>query len=146
MSIKKELQALATDKASLRKFGLQVGGVFLLIAAALAGLALSRDLEPGKLAFALAGIGAFLVIFGLLVPRLLRPIFIGWMALAFLLGSIMSPLILAVFFFLVLTPVALLFKLIGRDALNRRFDKNAGTYWITKEYLIKDRSRFEKFF
>jgi Saxitoxin biosynthesis operon protein SxtJ len=146
MSIKKELQALATDKASLSKFGLQVGGVFLLIAAALAGLALSRDLEPGKLAFALAGIGGFLVIFGVLVPTLLRPIFIGWMALAFLLGSIMSPLILAVFFFLVLTPVALLFKLIGRDALNRRFDKNAGTYWITKEYLIKDRSRFEKFF
>ena len=45
-------------------------------------------------------------------------------------GFVVSFVLLAVFYFLLLTPVALVFRLIGRDALRRRFDAAAPSYWV----------------
>jgi len=66
-------------------------------------------------------------------PTLLRPIFVGWMILAFPIGWVVSKLLLLVLYFIVLTPVAVLFRLMGRDLLKRRLDSGHSSYWITKE-------------
>lgn len=139
MSIREEIRQLPTDVPALRKFGLAVGGVFM----AIGGLLLWRDVSWG---IYLVYLGAPLVLLGAVVPKILKPVYIAWMSMAVVLGALMTRVLLTLFFFLVITPVGLFFKLIGRDILNRKLDREAPTYWIDKEYLIADRSRYEKFF
>ena len=92
------------------------------------------------------GFTAVLVLLGAVAPRILRRPYRVWMALAVVLGFVMTRVILTVFFFLVLTPTGLVFRLLGRDSLHRKIDRQAPTYWLPKEYPIADRSRYEKFF
>ena len=139
MSIREEIAQLPTDKVTLRKFGLVVGGVFAAIGAFL----LWRDISW---AIVFVYIGAPLILLGAILPNILRPVYIAWMSLAVVLGAIVTRILLTLFFFLVITPVGLVFKIIGRDALTRKIDRSATTYWIDKEYPITDRSRYENFF
>jgi len=145
MSIRAEIRELSPTVSDFRKTGWTVGGVLLAIAAVLVLLQWRRG-EEIHLQPVLVGLGALLVVLATVAPKLLRPFYWGWMGLAVVMGFFMSRVILTIFFFLVITPVALVFKLIGRDALHRKLDRQATTYWIDKEYLIKDRTRFEKFF
>ena len=72
----------------------------------------------------------FLVL-GLLNSKLLNPLNKIWFKFGLLLGKIISPIIMGVIFFFVVTPVALLMKLLQKDLLNLKFNKNK-TYWIEK--------------
>jgi len=62
-------------------------------------------------------------------PQWLKPVYVGLMLVSFPIGWVVSHVTLAVIYYLVFTPVALLFRLIGRDALERQFDRQATTYW-----------------
>ncbi len=145
MSLRAEIRQLPSDKTTLRKFGWTVGAAFLVLCFLLA-VPLPHFLGKGGFYPVLLGIGGVLVVLGTLLPLVLKPIYFAWMSLALVLGAVMTRVILTLFFFVVLTPVGLFFRLIGRDPLHRRFDPKATTYWITKEYPIADRSRFEKYF
>jgi hypothetical protein len=65
-------------------------------------------------------------------PHWLRPLNRKWMQLAELLHRIVSPLVLGLIYFALFTPVAYAMRLGGRDALQRRFDPAARTYWIER--------------
>src|SRR5262245_4013799 len=65
---------------------------------------------------------------GLIRPGLLRPLFVGWMILAFPVGWLISHLVLAVLFYGVFTPLGLWFRLRGRDPLRRK-RMRAPSYW-----------------
>lgn len=140
MSIQKELASLPTDTRALRKFGLTVGLAF----GALGSLAYFwKKAEWGLYPI---GLGVLLILVGAALPRVLKPIYLGWMAMALAIGAVMTRVLLTIFFFLVVTPVGLFFRLVGRDVLCRKFDRQATTYWIPKQYPIADRTRYEKFF
>lgn len=145
MSIKEEISLIKTGVKELRSFGQVVGGVFLLLWLVLWGPLPYFFGKGGSFPF-LLGLGGVLVVLGTVAPKVLKPVFIAWMSLAVVLGFFMTRVVLTIFFFLVLTPVGLFFRLIGRDALNRKLDRQAKTYWIEKEYPIADRSRYENFF
>ncbi len=145
MSIQEEISLIKTGVEELRSFGQVVGGVFLLLWLVLWG-PLPYFFGKGGSFPVLLGIGGVLVALGTLAPKVLKPVYIAWMSLAVVLGFFMTRVVLTLFFFLVLTPVGLFFRLIGRDALNRKIDRQAKTYWIEKEYPIADRSRYENFF
>jgi hypothetical protein len=68
---------------------------------------------------------------GMAVPALVRPIYTGWMVAAFPIGWTVSRLVLGTIFYVVVTPIALLFRVMGRDALFLR-RRPATTYWMTK--------------
>ncbi|MCP3959954.1 MAG: hypothetical protein GY719_19080 [bacterium] len=146
MSIIAEVKELPADPSDLRKFSWTVGIAFVLLWAVLAYVfpwvfgAKVRDLPL------LWQIGVVLAVVGTLLPIVVKPIYYAWMTMAVALGFVMTRVLLTIFFFLVLTPVGLVFRLIGRDALHRKLDRDAPSYWIEKEYPIKDRSRYEKFF
>ena len=72
----------------------------------------------------------FLVL-GLLNSKLLNPLNIVWFKFGLLLGKIVSPIVMGIIFFFVVTPIALLMKLLQKDLLNLKFNKN-NTYWIEK--------------
>ena len=80
----------------------------------------------------LLGVGAAFALFATVLPRLLRPLNIAWMWFGALLNMIVSPVIMGLIFFLVFTPVSLFFRLKGRDALNRRFDRGLTSYWLNR--------------
>lgn len=126
MMLREELKKLKTDDRSLRKFGLVVGGV--LIALGLFFLWRHKSFYPYVLAP-----GVLLAVTGLIYARILKPIFLGWMALALVLGLIMSTLILVVFFYLVVTPIGLLARLLGQDFLGLKRQKEAPSYWIPRQ-------------
>jgi len=123
MSIHADLKKLKTGVRDLRKFGLTVGGVFVLLGVLF--LLRHRSSYPFVL-----GAGAVLVAFGAIWPRALKYVYIVWMAFAFTLGFVMSTVILVLFFFLFVTPIGLLARLYQKDFLARKWNKRAASYWI----------------
>lgn len=64
------------------------------------------------------------------IPIVRRPIHVGWMYAAFPIGWTVSHLLIALVYYLVLTPIGLLMRAAGYDPLQRRFDRTAATYWF----------------
>ena len=109
---------------SNRSFGIVFFIVFLLIA--LYPLLNSKDVRIWSLIIALI----FLVL-GLFNSNILSPLNKIWFKFGILLGKIVSPLIMAIIFFLVVTPIAFIMRIIGKDLLNLKFN-NKKSYWIEK--------------
>ena len=78
-------------------------------------------------------IGAALPALGLVWPGVLRIVFLGASYATFPIGFVVSYIILAVVYYLVLTPIGLVSRLTGYDPMQRRFDRNAQTYWTPRE-------------
>ena len=72
----------------------------------------------------------FLVL-GLLNSKLLNPLNKIWFKFGLILGKIISPIVMGIIFFLVVTPIALFMRLLKKDLLNLKFNKK-NTYWIEK--------------
>ena len=68
---------------------------------------------------------------GLLNSKILNPLNKVWFKFGIFLGKIISPLVMGIIFFLVVTPIGLLMRLLNKDLLNLRFNNN-GSYWIEK--------------
>lgn len=76
-------------------------------------------------------ISIIFLILGLLNSRILTPLNLIWMKFGILLGKIISPIIMGVIFFLVVTPIGILMRILKKDLLNLKFNINK-TYWIDK--------------
>ena len=89
-------------------------------------------------------IGAVFAGLAVVKPQLLKWVFIGLCVVGLPIGVVVGEILFAVVFFVVITPVALVFKLIGRDALERRIDKNATTYWKPRKQPSGPESYFRQ--
>ena len=76
------------------------------------------------------------LILGLMNSKLLTPLNKLWFKFGTILGVIVVPVVMGVVFFLVVTPIGLVMKIMGRDLLNKKYDKKKRTYWIKRETLI----------
>ena len=76
-------------------------------------------------------ISLIFLILGLLNSKILNPFNKLWFKFGMILGRIISPIIMSIIFFLVVTPIALIMKLLKKDLLNLKFNKT-NTYWIEK--------------
>ena len=97
----------------------------------LGGLALYR-FESWTAAGVLAACGVLSIVLGAIRPRVMRAVFLGWMWAAFPIGWLVSHLLIAAIYFLLITPMALVMRGVGRDPLSRRFDRDAKTYWVPR--------------
>ncbi len=70
------------------------------------------------------------------IPPVARILYILWMGLGITMGLVTSPIILALVFLVLITPVGLVFKLIQRDTMKRKMDRGAASYW--EEYKETD--------
>ena len=111
------------------------------------GLALYQGLYRGHatVAVILGAIALVMGLLGLVAPALLRPIYVGWMVLAFPIGWTISLFTLAIMYYGLFTPLALIFRLLGRDPLDRRFEPAAETYWTPKATPTDPRRYFKQF-
>ncbi len=107
------------DRKGLRDFGLVTGA----IVAALFGLFFPWLLERSLPLWPWA-LFAVLGIWGLLAPMSLRPVYRVWMRFGLLMSRVTTPLIMGIVFFLMITPMALVLKLLGKDAMARKLDNS----------------------
>ena len=125
------------DDRHLRSFGfVSLGFAILLVGLALLRSGDSREgvvaaLESWRVGVPLA-VGLLAAAAGLVRPRSLKPIYLGLTLLTWPIGWCVSNLVVGVIFFAIFTPVALFFRFRGRDALRRRFDRTAPTYWMRR--------------
>ena len=111
--------------SSNRSFGIVFFIVFSLIA--LYPLTYSQDIRIWSVIISII----FLVL-GLFNPKILTPLNKLWFKLGILLGKIISPIIMGIIFFLVVTPIGLLMRLLGKDLINLKYNNNK-SYWIEKK-------------
>jgi hypothetical protein len=121
-----------------RSFGISVGSVLLLVAAFL--------LWRGRTTAAAVtgGIGAILLLFGLTAPTWLKWPSAAWWAFAMVLGYVNARVILTIAFLILLTPMGLLWRVIGRDPLRRRRQNFEG--WSAYPARYRDRNHFTRMY
>jgi hypothetical protein len=124
---------LRPDRSTLRKFGFIALVGFALVALlaymewAIFAMGLGAARIPVTAVFAaLAGVTA---LFSLVLPRANLPIYVGLTLIALPIGLVLSYVIMATIFYLVITPIGLAVRALGRDPLERRFLPEAATYW-----------------
>ena len=121
-----------------RSFGISVGGVLIAVAAFL--------VWRGRIPYAqiAGGVGAVLVVLGLTAPKLLKYPSAAWWKFAITLGWINARVILTIAFVLVLTPMSLIWRLIGRDPLTRQRRNWPG--WSVYPARYRDRNHFTRMY
>ena len=119
-------QRHAPTRKQLRSFGLILAGGFLLISL---WPVVFRHGSPRMWGLIF---GVFFGVAGILVPSALRIPHRIWMKLGDWLGWINSKIILSVLYFVLLTPVRLVMKLMGHDSMNRKFDQKTTSYRVTR--------------
>ena len=110
--------------SSNRSFGIVFFIVFLLIA--LYPLLKGNDLRIWSLV-----ISFIFLILGLINSKILTPLNRLWFKFGLLLGKFISPLIMGIIFFLVVTPIGIIMRLLNKDLLNLKYNKKE-SYWINK--------------
>ena len=110
---------------SERSFGIVFAVVFSIIGAL--PLLKGGELRLWSLTVAAAFLGL-----GLLAPGILRPLNILWFKFGLLLGRIIAPIVISLLFFIAITPTALVMRLMRKDLLSLKFDRQAKSYWINR--------------
>lgn len=125
------------DRKGLRHFAFSTGA----IVAVLFGL-----IFPWLLEFSVPlwpwVVAGVLIAWGLVAPDSLRPLYRAWMRFGLLLSRVTTPLVLGIVFFLIFAPMAFAMRLIGRDPLARKLDKEAESYRVPSH--IPPRENMEK--
>ena len=110
--------------SSNRSFGIVFFLVFLLIA--LYPLTYVGDVRIWSVIISL-----FFLVLGLLNSKILTPLNKLWFKFGIFLGKVISPIIMGIIFFLVVTPIGFIMRLLGKDVLNLKYSNNK-SYWIEK--------------
>mgnify|MGYP001023485822 FL=1 len=82
------------------------------------------------------------LIMGITKSRFLTPFNIAWIKFGELLGVIISPLIMGLVYFLVVLPIGILMRVLGKDLLSLKFNKNIETYWNKKKLKTNFNKQF----
>lgn len=134
-----EIKNIKSEKSEFRKFGITIG-LFLMI---LSGFLFWRGKESFEI---LLVTGTVLLVLGLLIPVVLKPVYWIWMVLAIILGWIITRVILSLLFYIVITPIGVLSRLSGNRFLDLKWDKSKSTYWNYRTTIQRDNEDYEKQF
>ena len=115
--------------SSNRSFGLLFFVVFLIVS-------LWPLTHEGSIRIWSVIVSAVFLILGLINSRLLTPLNVLWFKLGMILGAIISPIVMGIVFFLVVTPTGFILRIMGKDLLNKKYDKEKETYWIKRNASI----------
>lgn len=121
-----EIKTIRADKSTLRKFGVGLGVLLTIFSA----ISLWKDGDAYRY---LAPLAAMSLLIALIFPIALKYIFLPWMALATVIGWLMTRVILITIFYLIITPFSFIMKLAGKDLLDEKIELQRQSYWIPRE-------------
>jgi|TARA_E500000178_G_scaffold337690_1_gene377150 hypothetical protein len=113
-------------KSSNRSFGI----LFFLVFLGFGLWPLTKEMSPN---IYLIIISVIFLILGLLNSKLLSPLNNLWIKFGEILGKVIAPIVMAVVYFLILTPISLLVRLFGKDLIEMKFNNNVKSYWIKRK-------------
>ena len=137
--LKDELKYIDQSDEAVKKTGISVGIVLVLIS-----LLLWYLNKTSFIYFSIIG-GLFVILAFVAIP-VLRPFHKLWMMLALLMGFVMSRVTLTVLYYLILTPIGLLAKIVGKKFMPLGIDKKAVTYWEKRENTAKQQIDYDRQF
>ena len=117
------------SQSSNKSFGLLFFVVFLIL-----GLWPLKNGESLNFYFITASV-VFLIL-GLLNSKFLSPLNKSWIKLGEILGFIIAPIVMALVYFVILTPVSIIVRVFGKDLLGLKFLKEKDTYWIKRKKIL----------
>ena len=134
-----EIKHIKTGKKDLRSFGFTIGIILLLVAAFL----FYREKESFQTFLYIAGVFIGLA---LILPSMLKPIYIVWMTFAVILGWFMTRVILSLLFYVIITPIGLVLRIFGKDFLELKKQAVQGSYWNQRDSNLEKNQNYEKQF
>jgi len=137
--ITEEVKAIKSDPAHLRKFGLTMGVALAIFG----GLFLWHGRAIAPYLFIIAA--AFLLL-AALAPKVLKPVQTVWMTLAIVLGWVMTRVLLIIVFFIGVTPIALIARVVGKRFLKLSFEPDSESYWEKRGPDTRGMERYESQF
>ena len=133
-----EIKNIPYSKRDIRSFGITMGIILFIIS----GLLLYHDKESYQL---IAIIASTFIGLGFIIPLILKPFYFVWMTFAAILGWVMTRLILSLVFYLIITPIGLLTRLLGEDFLALKKVKS-DSYWNYRDSSEELNQNYEKQF
>ncbi len=131
-----ELKNIKSNKKQLKEFGLLIGGILTRIV----GVLLYKQ-RPA--AVYILPIGIIFCICGLFFWNILKPLQKVWMGIAVIIGFFVSRIILFILYYLVITPMSLLVRIMGKDILDQKIDKNKDSYWQDPEIISTEKESYQ---
>jgi len=131
-----EFKNMKSGKKELREFGLTIGVILVI----LGGIAAwrGRPVYPYFLSFGIVFIAA-----GIIIPTALKFPQKAWMGFAVVLGFFSSRLVLSILFYAIITPIGIIMRIFGKDVLDQRIDRSAGSYWKKRETATKTKESYQ---
>ena len=120
--------------SSNRSFGLVFFIVFLIIS-------LWPLIQDGQIRIWSAIAALIFLTLGILNSKLLTPFNQIWFKFGIILGAIIAPIVMAIIFFLVVTPIGFIMKIMGKDLLNKKYGKKKKSYWIKRNISFSTMKR-----
>jgi len=133
-----EIKNIKTSNKDIRSFGITIGIILFIISAVL----FYYDKSSYQI---IAYIGGGFISLGLIIPILLKPIYILWMTFAVILGWVMTRVILSLVFYIIITPIGIITRLLGEDFLDLKKIK-ADSYWNNRDSSEELNQNYEKQF
>ncbi len=134
----REIKNINTGKKDIRSFGITFGIILLVIS-------LLLFYYDNGIYESVAIIAVIFIGFGLVIPVLLKPIYIIWMTFSLILGWVMTRVILSIIFYLVITPIGLITRFLGEDFLALK-KSNSNSYWNQRRSDIEKSQDYKKQF
>ena len=133
-----EIKNIPNSNRDIRSFGITMGIILFIIS----GLLMYYDKESYQL---IAIIASIFILLGFIAPILLKPIYFVWMIFAAILGWVMTRVILSLVFYLIITPIGLITRILGEDFLALR-KKKSDSYWNYRDSSEELNQDYEKQF
>ena len=135
-----EIRNIKSETSDLKKFGLLIGAILFLGSLYL--------LWKQQHNYAVAGfiLGVVFAALAFVGPVVLKPLQRAWMAMAVVMGFVMSRIIVAVIFYGMVTPIGLAGRLAGKKFLELKTDKATASYWIGRDQAKTEKSAYERQF
>ncbi len=115
----------AAGPRELRQFGITTGAIVVAVFAGFFPWFLERPIPAWPMV-----IGGVLIVWGLVLPASLGPVYRGWMKFGMVMSKITTPLLMTLIFVLVIVPVALILRLLKKDPMRRKLDADAPSYRV----------------
>ncbi len=132
-----DIKNIKSEKKDLRKFGYVVGGALALFGA----FFLWRGKDFYVYFFIVA---AALLVLAVILPSILKPLQKVWMSLAIVIGWFVSRILLSVLFYVILTPLGLISRIVGKHFLELKPDSSMKSYWLKRDTSEVKLSDYEK--
>ena len=134
-----EIRRIKSGKKQLRQFGIALA----IVLAFWGTLCLWRQKDYCPYLFTLS---ALFLVLGSITPILLKPVQKTWMSLAALVGWLITRIILLLLFYLIVTPIGVLRRMLRKRFLELKLDKDLSSYWIAREDMQADKQAWENQF